>query len=49
MDYNEYEKMQEVLEKIEDYVLAQAAHERFERKNKKSITLEDAEKRVGLR
>lgn len=48
MDYNEYEKMQEVLEKIEDYVLAQAAYERFERKNKKSITLEDAEKRVGL-
>lgn len=49
IDYDEYEKMQQMLDEIEDIVLGNIAKERFARKDKRLITLEDAEKRVGLR
>ena len=49
MDYDEYEKMQAMLDEVEDIVLGKIAMERLERKDKKVITLEEAERRVGLR
>ncbi|MBI5042642.1 MAG: type II toxin-antitoxin system Phd/YefM family antitoxin [Nitrospirae bacterium] len=49
MDYDEYEKMQAMLDEVEDIVLGKIAMERLERKDKRVITLEDAERRVGLR
>lgn len=49
IDYDEYEKMQQMLDEIEDIVLGNIAKERLARKDKKMITLEDAEKRVWLR
>lgn len=49
IDYEEYEHMQEMLEEVEDFVLGTIARERLKRKGKKNITLDEAEKRVGLR
>lgn len=48
VDYDEYEKMEQVLDEVEDIVLGNIARERLERKDKKAITLEDAERKVGL-
>lgn len=49
MDYDEYEKMQRIIDEIEDIVLGGIALDRIKRKDKKALTLEEAEKRVGLR
>ena len=49
IDYEEYEHMQEMLEKVEDFVLRTIAGERLKRKGKKIVTLDEAEKKVGLR
>lgn len=49
IDYGEYEKMEQLLEELEDIILGTIARERLERKGKKAITLEDAERKVGLR
>jgi len=49
VDYEEYKKMEEVIDSLEDYVLGHLAKERAQRKGKKLITLEEAEKRLGLR
>jgi len=49
IDYDEYEKMEQMLDEAEDIVLGNTARERLERKDKKAITLEDAERKVGLR
>jgi prevent-host-death family protein len=49
IDYEEYEHMQEMLEEVEDLVLATIAGERLKRKGKKTVTLDEAEKKVGLR
>lgn len=49
VDYEEYKKMEEVIDSLEDYVLGHLAKERARRKGKKLITLEEAEKRLGLR
>jgi len=49
IDYDEYEKMEQMLDEVEDIVLGNIARERLERRDKKTITLEDAERKVGLR
>lgn len=49
IDYNEYEKIEQMLEEVEDIVLGKIAKERIGRKDRKAITLEEAERRVGLR
>ncbi len=49
IDYKEYEHMQEMLEEAEDFVLGAIAGERLKRKGRKAITLDEAEKEVGLR
>lgn len=49
IDYEEYEQMQEMLEEVEDFVLGTIAGERLKRKGKKTVTLDEAEKKVGLR
>ena len=49
IDYEEYEHMQEMLEEVEDFVLGAIAGERLKRKGKKTVTLDEAEKKVGLR
>ena len=49
IDYEEYEHMLEMLEEVEDFVLGTIAGERLKRKGRKSLTLEEAEKKVGLR
>lgn len=49
VDYEEYKKMEEVIDSLEDYVLGHLAKERAQRKGKKLITLEEAEKKLGLK
>jgi prevent-host-death family protein len=49
VDYEEYKKMEEIIDSLEDYVLGHLAKERAQRKGKKLITLEEAEKKLGLR
>ena len=49
IDYEEYEHMQEMLEEVEDFVLGTIAGERLKRKGRKTLTLDEAEKKVGLR
>lgn len=49
IDYDEYEKMQQAFDEVEDFVLGNIAKERLERKDRRAVTLEDAEKKVGLR
>ncbi len=49
IDYDEYEKISRIEEEFEDLVLSLIARERSQRKGRRTITLEDAEKKVGLR
>lgn len=49
VDYEEYKKMEEIIDTFEDYVLGYLAKERAQRKDKKWITLEEAERRLGLK
>ncbi len=49
IDYDEYEKISRIEEEFEDLVLGLIARERSQRKGRRTITLEDAEKKVGLR
>lgn len=49
VDYEEYEKMEQLLEDVEDVILGNIARERLERKDKNTMTLEQAERKVGLR
>jgi prevent-host-death family protein len=49
VDYEEYERMEKMIETLEDQVLGQLAKERASRKDKRTIDLEEAEKRVGLK
>jgi len=49
IDYKEFNKMEETIEALEDQVLGQLAGHRASRKSMKSLTLEQAEKKVGLR
>ena len=47
--YEEYKKMEEIIDTFEDYILGYLAKERAQRKGKKLITLEEAERRLGLK
>jgi prevent-host-death family protein len=49
VDYSEYEKMERMIDVLEDQLLGLLAKERASRKGRKTIDLEEAEKRVGLR
>jgi prevent-host-death family protein len=49
MDYDEYERIEQILEEVEDIVLGRIAEERLARKGKRTVTLEEAERKVGLR
>jgi len=48
VDYKKYQEMEEIIEAFEDFVLGTLAKERAQRKDKKLISLEEAEKRLGL-
>lgn len=49
VDYEEFKEMEEIIDTFEDYVLGYLAKERAKRKDKKLITLEEAEKQLGLK
>ncbi len=49
VDYEEYKKMEEIIDTFEDYVLGYLDKERARRKDKKWITLEEAERQLGLK
>jgi prevent-host-death family protein len=49
VDYEEYERMEKMIEALEDQILGQLAKERAARKDKRTIDLEEAERRVGLK
>ncbi len=48
IDYGEFRKIEEIMEDLEDYILGTLAKERAQRKGKKVISLEEAEKRLEL-
>lgn len=48
VDYEEYERMEKMIEALEDQVLGQLARERASRKDRRTIDLEEAERRVGI-
>ena len=48
LDYEEFLRIEEIIDAFEDYVLGTLAQERAKRKGKKFISLEEAEKKVGL-
>lgn len=49
LDFDEYEKIQRILDEVEDVILGKEAVERLKRKGKRVVTLEEAERKVGLR
>ncbi len=49
VDYQEFRHMEELLEALEDRVLGDAAAIRAARKDRKWVTLEEAEKKLGIR
>jgi prevent-host-death family protein len=48
LDYEEFKKIEDIMEALEDYVLGSLAQERVRRKDQKVISLDEAEKRLGL-
>jgi prevent-host-death family protein len=49
VDYEEFERMEKMIGAFEDQVLGRLAKERASRKGRKTIDLEEAERKVGLR
>jgi len=49
LDYDEYEKISRIEEDFEDLVFGLMAKERAQRKGRKTVSLEEAEKKVGLK
>jgi prevent-host-death family protein len=49
IDYEEFKKMEDLVEAVQDFILGQTAQERTRRKDKKWVTLEEVEKKLGLR
>ncbi|MDP2167747.1 MAG: type II toxin-antitoxin system Phd/YefM family antitoxin [Thermodesulfovibrionales bacterium] len=47
--YDEYERIKKAEEELEDLTLGLIAKERAGKKGKKTLTLEEAEKKLGLR
>ena len=48
LDYEEFQRIEDIMEALEDYILGSLAKERARRKDRKVISLEEAEKRLGL-
>jgi len=48
LDYEEYKRIEDMMDVLEDHVLGTLAKERASRKDKKVVSLEEAEKRLGL-
>lgn len=49
VDYEEFERIEQMIDLIEDHLLGKLAGERASRKGRKTFSLDEAEKRVGLR
>ena len=49
INYEEFKKMEDLVEAIQDFIFGQKAKERSRRKDKKWVTLEEVEKKLGLR
>jgi len=49
LKYEDYRRMQAITERLEDLVLGQEAKRRATRRGRKTLSLEEAERRVGLR
>jgi prevent-host-death family protein len=49
VDYEEFRRMERVIEALEDFVLGNMARERAQRKDRKTLTLEEVERKLGLR
>jgi prevent-host-death family protein len=49
VDYEEFRRMERVIEALEDSVLGNMARERAQRKDRKTLTLEKVERKLGLR
>jgi prevent-host-death family protein len=49
VDYEEFRRMERVIEALEDFVLGNMARERAQRKDRKTLTLEKVERKLGLR
>lgn len=47
LDYEEYQRIEDMMDALEDHVLGTLAQERAERKDQKVVSLEEAEKRLG--
>ncbi|MEW6607502.1 MAG: type II toxin-antitoxin system Phd/YefM family antitoxin [bacterium] len=47
LDYNRYQQMTELIEELEDLSFESLAQQRLNRKDRKTIPLEEAIKRVG--
>ena len=49
VDYEEFRRMEGIIGVLEDFVLGNMARERAQRKNRKTLTLEEVERKLGLR
>jgi prevent-host-death family protein len=49
VDYQEFERIEQMIDLIEDHLLGKLASNRVSRKNRRTVSLEEAEKRVGLK
>jgi prevent-host-death family protein len=49
INYEDFKKMEDLVEAIQDFILGQMAQERTRRQDKKWVTLEEVEKKLGLR
>jgi prevent-host-death family protein len=49
VDYQEFERIEQMIDLIEDHLLGKLSSGRASRKSRKTVSLEEAEKRVGLK
>jgi prevent-host-death family protein len=49
VDYQEFERIEQMIDLIEDHLLGRLASDRASRKVRKTVSLEEAEKRVRLK
>jgi prevent-host-death family protein len=49
VDYQEFERIEQMIDLIEDHLLGKLASDRASRKNRRTVSLEAAEKKVGLK
>jgi prevent-host-death family protein len=48
LDYEEFQRIEDIMEALEDYILGSLARERAKRKDRKIVSLEEAEIKLGL-